>query len=258
MNISKIIPMKKRINYVIVHKREKTLDYLTAFFSKHEKFNWIPVDCSVSEFSKTLIKNDVEIVFMETDTLNNPFLNLLIAMQMEAMIVVISGKQKFASECYGANIADFLLKPISESRLNQCAEKIIKEVLKKRSLTKETEESFVLNEPMGNYQSINYRYINNFKCSAKVLLSDIICIERVNNVSVFSLENEDDITTPTRLSALLKELPAYFARINRSQIINLDKVKYITSNTLTIDDREFTVSRNYIGVLKKIRQIKIK
>ena len=250
--------MKKKINYVIVQKREKTLDCLTAFFSKHETFNFVPIESSISEFSKSLIKNDVEIIFIETDTLNNPFLNTLNAIQMEAIVVVVSGRQKFASECYGANIADFLLRPISESRLNQCAEKILKEILKKRSLTKETEDAFAFNEPAGIYQSFNSIFINSFKYSVKVFLSDIICIERIDSASVLSLEHEDNVTTPARLSALLKKLPACFARINRSQIISLDKVKYIKGNVLTIDNREFTVSRNYIGILKKIRQVKIK
>ena len=261
MKGTKIIPMKQRINCIIVHKRQKTLNYLTSFFSKREKFNLIPFDNSVSEFSKSLIKNDVEIVFIETDTLNNPFLNLLNVIQIEATVVVISGKQKFAYECYGANIADFLLRPISENRLNQCAEKIVKEILKKRIFTKEkeTEDMYVLNEPVNSYQSFKDIFISNFKCLVRVSLSDIICVERVGEVSIFSLEKGDNISTTTRLSKILVMLPTHhFARINRSQIICLDKVKYVKGNVLTIDGKAFTVSRNYIGVLKEIRQIKLK
>jgi len=251
--------MKQKINCIVIHKREKTLNCLISFFLKYEKFHLIPFDNSMSEFPKVLFKNDVEIVFIETDTLNNPFLNLLNVVLPETIVVAISGKQKFASECYGANIADFLLRPISENRLNLCAEKIMKEVLKKRSFAKDAEDRYEINEPLTGYQNPKYIFVNDLKCSVKILFSDIICIERTDNVSIFFLENSDNVSTPTRLSKLLEKLSAYnFARINRSQIICLDRVKYIKRNILTIDGKEFTVSRNYIGVLKKIRQLKIK
>lgn len=247
--------MKAEIKCILIAKKTKTLEEMTAFLSKQEAYQIKTFTNSFAEFSKIIVNKDVDVVFMETDSIENQYLEFLNVLSERPISIVISNKEKIAAECYRMQIDDFLLKPLSKQQLEQCIQKINHELKKKKILAiHKIDETDISRESDISYQSSKYIFINSYKCSVRININDIISIERIENVTLFFMEKNESIPVQSRLAAILTMLPAHrFARINRSQIICLDKVRFVKGNNVTLYHQEFTISRNYIRILRKIR-----
>ena len=111
------------------------------------------------------------------------------------------------------------------------------------------------NQAHYNHQQISeslsnneYMFINGNKKigSIKIYFHEIIFINSVSNVIRVNLENGVIKYVHTTLKNFQKKLPANkFLKINRSIVVNIDKVIKVNRKNITVNNETFVVSRPF-------------
>lgn len=94
----------------------------------------------------------------------------------------------------------------------------------------------------------DYMFIpgNHKNGTLKIYYNEIIFINNVGNEIRLNLENGVIRYVRTSLSSFLKKLPeTQFVRVNRSIIVNLDKISEIKQKKVNLEKFSFTISRSY-------------
>lgn len=85
-----------------------------------------------------------------------------------------------------------------------------------------------------------YIYVKSDLMMVKVLISDILYIESANEYIKIYLNKGESITTFMRLKNIETKLPAdRFMRVQRSFIVNLDKIQAVEKNRIFIEQKKF-------------------
>ena len=150
-------------------------------------------------------------------------------------IIFTTAHADFALEAYNNNICDYLVKPISQKRLDQAIEKVLSIVKAKKTIQIETLDSFTKE----NVIIIKYKNKNH-----KLLLSDLLFVESKDEYVCYNT-NTDKIIDYARLKNVENILPKNkFIRIHRSFIVNKLKVKsYNKFSVKLINDVELPVGK---------------
>ena len=142
-------------------------------------------------------------------------------------IVFVTAFDKYALKAFELCAADYLVKPINRTRLNQTLERIVEKVDQRDSLTEyqilvkslEAKENDKIVIP-----EVGYNRILN--------LIDINCIQGQGSYSIIHIIDGSTLTVSKNLKYFEKVLPedANFFRSQKSWIINLDYVKQYNGN----------------------------
>jgi two-component system LytT family response regulator len=140
-------------------------------------------------------------------------------------IIFTTAFPNYAVQAFEKNSADFLLKPISFERFTKSVTKVQNIIrLKTQSVQPKEEEHFFIN-PGARGRSVQLSF------------SETIYIEGLKNYVVIHTADEKHITYLS-MSEIEKALPpSRFIRIHKSYIVNIDKVKTIEGNTITMSSK---------------------
>ena len=132
-------------------------------------------------------------------------------------IIITSAYDQYAIESFNFNVTDYLLKPYTLDRLRIALDKA-KTNLRLLSLDKQA-----------NSETISVRCDGK---TIKISLLDIVLIESLKDyVQITTSDGQKRITLGT-LASFEEKLPAYFVRVHRSSIINVNHV--VEFNSLTV------------------------
>ena len=172
---------------------------------------------------------EVDLIFLD---INMP---MLTGMQLAKLlpkrqrVIFTTAYTDYAVESYNVNAVDYLLKPITFERFITAVEKVssmMKQMLDVNSL--ET----------GNF------FVKVGKSMVKINYSNIYYIEGLKDYVVFRLEKEKHIVYK-RMKELQENLPANFARVHQSFIVNMDHIKKIEDNHIHMLDKEISISGKF-------------
>ncbi len=147
-------------------------------------------------------------------------------------IIYVTAFDKYAVDAFGVDATDYLLKPIDASKMERAIQKVIKNYLKDQNIK---DESVLSN----NASTTNETVTNNpvvkkisAELNGKIYLIDEneIVYAFVDQNYVFIKRYKDTLITRYTLLNLEEKLtPSIFFRANRGQLINLNKVKEIST-----------------------------
>ena len=141
-------------------------------------------------------------------------------------IVFITAYQEFAVSGFDLDITDYLLKPISVNRFNQCIEKI------KKKLGRKSDHFFI----DMNRDKIKLKY------------DEVYIVEGARNYIYIHTETEK-LATKSKITDFEKKLPLdRFIRVHRSYIISKDKIKSYSNNILFISHpkiKKIPIGKNF-------------
>ncbi|MDC5820510.1 LytR/AlgR family response regulator transcription factor [Vibrio europaeus] len=180
----------------------------------------------------------------------------LTKMDCSTQVVFITAYDEYALQAFEANAIDYLLKPLSEQRLEQCVVKIKQRI---ESVTTPTPPDMAA--LLAQIQQLGHQsapsYLNWVRASKGedihlISISDVLYFKAEDKyVSVFT--QEEDKTVEYLLRTSLKELiqqldPDNFWQIHRSTIVNVsavEKVKKVITGKMVvvIGDAKLPVSR---------------
>jgi DNA-binding LytR/AlgR family response regulator len=98
----------------------------------------------------------------------------------------------------------------------------------------------------------NFIFVKHKKISQKVLFEQLIYILNTGNLLKLIIKEHEPIFYYSTLRRFLQQLPPeQFVRINNSVIVNLNMITSFKKNVITVDNKEFVVSRLYSDNIKK-------
>ncbi|MDQ1097973.1 MULTISPECIES: LytR/AlgR family response regulator transcription factor [Chryseobacterium] len=151
--------------------------------------------------------------------------------------ILTTAYSEYALEGYEHNIIDYLLKPVSFERFYKSAIKA-----KQRLMTVENKA--------GTYFFV--------KCSGqqhRINFVDILYVESIKDYVNIRTETQEYIVLDT-LKSMENQLPeSSFARIHKSFIVNLDRIKSIGARNVTLlSDQEIPMGESYrAGFLQRLK-----
>lgn len=150
-----------------------------------------------------------------------------------SQVILVTSKENYALQSYEYDITDYIVKPLKLDRFIKAVQKakniyehiITEKDLKKEIYVKEKSTLIKINVDEINWIEAkgDYAYINTFK----------------KNYIIFST-----------MSGILKKLPSKsFLRVHRSFIVNLEKIKLIEFDIMSINDKLIPIGKSYHGAL---------
>ena len=217
------------LNCVVVDDSTIQRLSIVKLVDNHQSLNLIAEYSSALETNNGLIKQPVDLIFLDIEM---PVLNgfeLLDTLNNKPQIIFVTGKTEYAFKAFNYDATDYLHKPISKERFNTAVEKALKQhKLKLKSF-----------EDAGEYFTIKSNHEKH-----KVYINDIKWIEALGDY-VKLVTEENSLLVLSTMKSFEAELPKEkFLRIHKSYLINLSKIDRFSSTKVEVGEYEMPLSRN--------------
>lgn len=167
---------------------------------------------SVAEAVKIIDQTNPEIIFLDIQMPHASGFDLLEKIETDAKIIFVTAYDEYAIRAFEVNALDYLLKPVSPSRLAQSIERLEKPAA--RTEKKLEYDDFIL--------------VNSGRNSKFIKVDSIKCILAADVYSEILIEEGQRFLLLKSLNEWENRLPAKnFLRIHRSTIINLEFIERI-------------------------------
>jgi len=190
---------------------------------------------------RLLQQQPIDLVFLDV---RMPQLNgneLMKVVRNPPPVIFTTAHPEYAVEGFDLDAVDYLLKPVRFDRFVKAVNKVVQlkdyHVAEAADVEDDKKESFV-------YFRVDRKMV-------KVMLSDILYVESMKDyVKVYT--TAEMLITKQSITSVEAMLPENsFARIHRSFIVSLSKVKSYTSETIEIEKAEIPIGKLYRpGIVK--------
>jgi len=174
-----------------------------------------------------LPQQPVDLLFLDIQMPHITGVEFLRALRNPPKVIFTTAFEHYAIQGFELDVMDYLLKPISYDRFLKAAWK--------------ARDFFALKEQSTN--SAPYLFVKSDGRLEKIIFSDILFIEGMENYVAIYLENKKIITHST-IKLLLEKLPTkQFIQTHRSYVVAIDKINSIEGNTLHVRSYQVPVSK---------------
>lgn len=201
------------------------------------------------EFVKSC-KNAFEAIeVLEAETIDLIFLDIqmpgmlgtqfLESLRIRPMVIFVTAYDHYAVESYALEVIDYLMKPVSLERFTKAAYKAL-DLHKKNNLVEHSPESI----PSTTETPTDYFFANVEYSLVKIVFDEITHIEGLKDyIKIFVQNQTRPILTKSTLKGIEEKLPAgKFLRVQKSYIVNLNKIESIRNHRITIGKFDIPVS----------------
>ena len=180
--------------------------------------------------------NQVDLLFLDINMPHLSGLQFRSIIGEEPLIVFTTAYSEFAVESYDLNALDYLLKPITFERFLKAISKA------KKQLNSGKEQNLI---PIDMPATNNQLFIKSSKKLYRISASDILYLEKDGNYIMFHTTNKK-ILSRLNMQQVLELLPqAYFLRVHKSFIINLDHIDYLETHQVIVQGVKIPISKPY-------------
>jgi DNA-binding LytR/AlgR family response regulator len=186
-----------------------------------------------------LEKNPVDLLFLDIKMPAISGIDFYKSLQHKPMLIFTTSYSEFALESYELNAIDYLLKPFTLSRFEKAVEKV-------REIYNLVHNATVAEQSKHLLLKVDYGIV-------KVVLTDILFIEGLDNYLKIHLQNQLPIVVRMTMKTLLEKLnEKEFIRVHRSYIVALNRIESAKQRIITIAGEEIPVGRHYEEQLKAL------
>lgn len=245
------------LKYLIVDDEKPAQEELKYLLSSYDQMRLVGMADNGDEALQMILDMEPDVVFMD---INMPVISGIDVaekiMSLNTKIVFVTAYDQYAIKAFELNALDYLLKPISEERLQKTVNKLI-DSMKELSVYHQNIEKFI-RAFKDTREDTSHVCLYKDGILHPVKFEGIICVYYSDRT--VTVETEDG---PFKVQKTLAEfetcLPAErFFKCHRSYIINLDYVEEIVpwfNRTFIVKMKhtatEIPVSRNHVGEFKK-------
>jgi DNA-binding LytR/AlgR family response regulator len=185
-----------------------------------------------------LEKNEVDLIFLDIEMPYLTGMQLKSFLPEKQKVIFTTAYSEFAIESYEKNAFDYLLKPIT-------FERFLKSV--KRLQNIESIRPIPVSNP-----AESHIFVKSGRDIIKLEYEDIQYIEGLKDY-VSLVTETDKVITYKLMRELEESLPANFARVHLSYIINCNKIRKISDNQVILNEKSIPISEKYRdGFLQKV------
>jgi len=184
------------------------------------------------EAFNALSDNKVDILFLDVEMPEMTGLQLLDTLAELPQIILTTSKHNYAVDAFDYDVADFLLKPINNYS------RFLKAVRKAKANLEKPEIEYRFNGTDQMFIKVDSLLVN-------FNLNDILHIEAFGDYIKIQTEQKVFVVH-AKLRTVEEALPRKdFARIHRSFIVRLDKIKNIDPSNLEVGKKVLPISNSY-------------
>jgi DNA-binding LytR/AlgR family response regulator len=177
-----------------------------------------------------LEKDKVDLVFLDIQMpglLGTQFLDSLVE---KPLVIFVTAFDQYAVESYNLQVVDYLMKPVSIDRFTKAALKAL--------------DLFKHNNSRSEGAEINYMFVNVEYSLVRINFDSISHIEGLKDyIKIYVNNAVHPILTKSTLKGIEEKLPSKrFLRVQKSFIVNIDKIESIRNHRISIGKFEIPVS----------------
>lgn len=217
------------IKAIALDDEPPALDVLQNFCDKIDVIDLQKKFTKSDDAFKYLKKYPVDLLFLDINMPSISGIDFYKKLPHKTMVIFTTAYSEYAVEGFTLSATDYLLKPFSFSRFQQAVEKAY------------SQWKIQNQNPEQNYLFIRADY-----SLIKILISDILFIEGLDDYLKIHIQNQKTIVARMTLKAILEKLPATeFARVHRSFIVPISKIEKVRNKIIFIQEEEIPVSASY-------------
>ena len=217
------------LNCVIVDDSKIQRLSIVRLIKKHVSLNLIAEYKSALECKEGLKKHEVDLIFLDIEMPNLSGFELLDILNNNPQIIFVTGKTEYAFKAFDYDATDYLQKPITKNRFNDSVRKALKQHKLKLGIYEDDGEHIIVKSNQKKNQ---------------IFIKDIKWIEALGDY-VKIVTEENMFIVLSSLKSFEAELPDdKFLRIQKSYLVNLEKIDGFTSTKVEVGNFEIPISRN--------------
>ncbi len=228
---------------IAIDNDAKALEQICAYIEKTPSLQLVAKfdDADNARAYLTSDKNQVDVVFVDTDTNNIGGIDLVKSLIEPPFVVFVSNTTDGAYDALKLGAVDYLRKPFSFDDFNLAIKRVEKAYEQRRNeMLQQTRSSTF--EGNGRFIFIKSEYK-----VVRINLDEIKYVESMREYVRFHLSDGRPIMSLLTIKAVENYLPKEkFMRVHRSYIVNLDKIDIIERTRIIFDGDTFIpISEQY-------------
>ncbi|MBK9800005.1 MAG: response regulator transcription factor [Bacteroidetes bacterium] len=224
-----------KLRCIIVDDDENSRSVIKHCVSKTEFLSLEGIYSSAKDALVGLKSKPADVIFLDVEMPEMSGIDFMKTFTDIPQVVIVTSKKEYAAEAYDYNVTDFVSKPIDYARFLKAAEK-----------AREMHSSITRSEI-----NLDEIFIKKDSRLIKLHANEINWIEALSDyVNIYTTGQR--YTVLTTMKGIESKLPPKdFARVHRSYIIRIDKIKEIEENTVFIGENAIPISRSHKEALLK-------
>ena len=179
-------------------------------------------------------KNKVDLIFLDINMPGVNGLEFAKTIPENTLVIFTTAYPQYALDSYEVDAIDYLIKPVGLERFTKAVNKAVSYHQLLASKDKETIEKV----------ASDFIFVRSGRKFFKVRLDDILFVEGLKDYVIIQTQDKK-IITRMYLKIIQEQLPDNFLRINKSYIINLDKIESFDTNDVNIGSFEVAIGETY-------------
>ncbi|MFT7281715.1 MAG: two-component system LytT family response regulator [Cyclobacteriaceae bacterium] len=218
------------MNCIIVDDELIARQGLEQYVTKVSELNLVGSYSNAIEAGKALRKEQIDLMILDIQMPNLTGLDFLKSLKKQAPLTILhTAYPNFALEGYQLDVLDYLVKPVTFDRFYQAVTKAM--------------EYFKLKNGSNSHETSDFIFIKADKRYEKVLYSEILYIEAMQNYSVVQTVNTK-LITPMSLKSMEEILPkSLFKRVQRSFIVSVNQISAFEGNQVKVGNQMITITK---------------
>ncbi|MCH4889101.1 response regulator transcription factor [Acidaminobacter sp. JC074] len=248
------------IKCIIVDDEKPARDELSYLISKDYRFDIVESYDNGKKLLEAVKSLDFDVLFID---INMPIMNgiqvveALVEHGVACHVVFVTAYDDHAIKAFELNAVDYLLKPVSDERLQASLDRIVQHVDELNYENKIGQLLLQLNKDKKEHVCFH----KNGKI-VPVKFEDIIYVKAENKGAMVKTRNDEYISSSTLQEFEKKLFDGNFFRCHRSYLINVSFITHIEpwfNRTYQVDlegiEEKIPISRNYVQNFKDLMNI---
>ena len=230
--------MDKRYRVLIVDDEEPARELLAAYTAKLDQLEVVAVVAHALEAKRIVDEGGVDILLSDIQMDDLTGLDLVKTLKNQPVTIFTTAYSEYALEGYELDVIDYLVKPISFQRFCKSIDKALELLAFNSTATPSTPALAPADQ-----KAAEYFFVKTNRKIVKVAYDELLFVESYGEY--VKLYTRDDVLLALQTTGYMEDMlpDSNFFRIHRSYIINVDHIKEVEGNLVTIDSHRLTVSK---------------
>lgn len=219
--------MSNIIRYLIIEDDPLAAKHIEKLCSTQPDLELAGTAANATEAEQLLRNVNADLVFLDIELAGSSSLQVIRSLPTVPQIIIITAHEQFAFEAFELNAIDYLKKPVTKARFEQALQRF-------RAINTTADNSVTS-------QSLFIKVSNSL---VSVQFEKILFFESIKDYVKVVTEDKAHIIYST-MKSLEEKLPDnIFIRVNRSFIVNMNKVKMIANNHVHVGTESIPISKS--------------
>ena len=188
---------------------------------------------SAAEASKFLLKNKVDLMFLDVEMPGTNGIDFLKNLDNPPMVILTTAYPQYAVEAYELDVVDYLVKPIK-------FERFVRSVAKADEIMKMSASPCIFDA----YED-KFIFIKSDRKYVKVNFDDLLFIEGLKDYVIIHATHGKYMTA-MNVKTIFNKLPEnIFFRVSKSYIVNVNHIDDIDGAYINIKGNQVPIGRSY-------------